>query len=274
MEELDAPMVYLAPEKHAFLVLGDGTEPVITWSRSYRLACEQADIHGGLVVAVPVLRDSSWRAPHAAEGRRAESDAGIAVPAPTALDPTPPPLSLAAQVARVAEATAERAVQAARTADAMIEAGYPLGRASRGGQGNLDGWSSKRDAVVGEDHVPVGPASGAVLGRASVPQRGREYQPTVSINRWTGVEPAPVLPRRVPSPTAPMPRTLPTQAAVEAALLRAFGHDDAWARAAVDAFHAASANDSGTLLATRAGLRGPNDTPGDPGLGARSATGL
>jgi len=208
MNELDAPMVYLAPEQHAFLVIGDGKEPLITWSKSYRLACEQADIHDATVVAVPILQDMSWRAgPH-------PDDPQVRVPVsrlPRAevIDPVVPPgLGTVPDVAR--------------------DAGYPVGRAARKGQGGSDHWSSTRDGVVGQDTVPVGPASGAVLGHRVVGTASVPPSPELA-KRWRG------------------PRT-PEE--YEASLLAAFGGDER----AVDAFHQASADGIAVCAGVLAGL--------------------
>lgn len=120
VSELNAPMVYLAPDRHAFLVLGDGDEPLITWSKSFKLACEQADINGGTVVAVPIVRDSSWRKPHRD-------------------DPTQVPFP-AAKIVRI-----DRDGPAA---------GYPLGGRR---QSSAVGWSSARPDVVGQGVERVTP---------------------------------------------------------------------------------------------------------------------
>jgi hypothetical protein len=144
--ELNAPMVYLAPDRHAFLVLGDGSEPLITWSTSFQFASEQADIHGGVVVAVPIVRDSSWR--------RSHGD-----------DPTQVPVRLTSMPHR--DGPAQSAGEPTITPDRVVELierqmraeplpppadGYPLGRAASasGGQGSPDGWSSARPDVEGQ----------------------------------------------------------------------------------------------------------------------------
>lgn len=67
---LTAPAVFLVPERHAFLVLGFGNDPVQTWTRDYAEACDDAAKISGLVVAVPLLADYSGYRP----------------------EPTPPPL--------------------------------------------------------------------------------------------------------------------------------------------------------------------------------------
>jgi hypothetical protein len=152
--ELNAPMVYLAPDRHAFLVLGDGAEPLITWSMSYRFACEQADIHGGLVVAVPVVRDSSWRQPHQDDVRPTQ------VPVPAASMPRQDAAQTAGEPS---------GFLAALDGDGVLQLvgdGYSLGRVCRGveGQGSPYGWSSARDGVEGETT-----ASGEPLVRRSAP---------------------------------------------------------------------------------------------------------
>lgn len=58
---LSGPVVFLAPERHVFLVLGTDDEPIITWDRDYRTAVDAAAIHDGVVVAVPVLKDYTKR---------------------------------------------------------------------------------------------------------------------------------------------------------------------------------------------------------------------
>lgn len=138
--ELNAPMVYLAPDRHAFLVLGDGSEPLITWSTSYQFASEQADIHGGVVVAVPIVRDSSWR--------RSHGD-----------DPTQVPVRLTSMPRRdgPAQSAGEPTITWSPPGPHQIIGGvdgqgYPVGRAARdvGGQGSPDGWSSARPDVEGQ----------------------------------------------------------------------------------------------------------------------------
>jgi len=138
VDELTSPMVYLAPEHHAFLVLGDGEAPLITWSKSFRFACEQADVHGGVVVAVPIVRDSSWREAH--------RDDPTQVPFPKAKfvhrygDPAPRPLDV---------------VRSSADAVATLADGYALGRAATGtGRAeSAEGWSSERPDVVGQEQT-------------------------------------------------------------------------------------------------------------------------
>lgn len=57
MTALTGPAVFLAPDRHAYLVLGMGAEPVLTWSDDYETAEESARIHAAVVVAVPILAD-------------------------------------------------------------------------------------------------------------------------------------------------------------------------------------------------------------------------
>lgn len=134
------PMVYLAPDDHAYLVLGDGKEPLITWSKSFDFAQEQADIHGAVVVAVPVVHDASWRRPHPD-------------------DPAPAAVPMRASTFPRLNAVASDGVPVVRYVDQADwpTDGYPLGRARTGGdQGGPDErWSSTRADVVGQRPAPV-----------------------------------------------------------------------------------------------------------------------
>lgn len=215
--ELSAPMVFLAPEHHAFLVLGDGHAPVITWSTSYQFACEQADIHGGVVVAVPIVRDSSWRVAH--------RDDPTQVPVPAAAMP-PADVVVAPEPADVEPPTPEEPPTGG------VWAGGPLGRAARGrGQGSPDGWSSARPDVVGQT-TDVEPAPERAVGTATVPTLVQRAKPF-------GDPPAPELP-----------------ADPEGALMAALdGHSFEVQHEAFHAFHAAAQADVGTLERVLAGLR-------------------
>lgn len=129
--ELDAPMVFLAPDRHVFIVLGDEERrpPVIGWSKSWRYASELADIHGGLVVAVPVVRDSVWRL-------RPEERAAVEVPVP------------APAVVPVATMPAEGGHGPAQPADEpdtgpLVDGYAVVGRQPRAG--HPSGWSSARE---------------------------------------------------------------------------------------------------------------------------------
>lgn len=139
VRELTAPVVYLAPDRHAYLVLGDGDEPLITWSMSYQFASEQADIHAGVVVAVPIVRDSSWRrstaddVPALDRDRLPRKDYIALVEPQMRAEPLPPP------------------------DDEPVPAGYPVGRARVRGQGHPDGWSSARPDVEGQRQAPAIP---------------------------------------------------------------------------------------------------------------------
>lgn len=232
VDELTSPMVYLAPEHHAFLVLGDGEAPLITWSKSFRFACEQADIHGGVVVAVPIVRDSSWREAH--------RDDPTQVPFPKAKfvhrygDPAPrPPLDVRPKgyVCPVCghgdaghhEGGCDHMSAGGQVCECIVPfgrpvapAGYPLGRAATGdGRAeSADGWSSERPDVVGQEQTPS----------AGLVQRVEPF----------GDPEAPAL---------PMDR--------EEALRAAFDGNER----AVQAFHARASNDDATLEAVRDALR-------------------
>lgn len=234
-DSLDGPLVYLAPDRHAFLVLGNGDEPLITWSRSYKFACEQADIHFGTVVAVPIVHDMSWRQPsHEGPATQVQVPVTHLPPAPPAdariprlrtvapdvIDPVVPPgLGTVPDRPRTVAGWADIAT---RAGGGPAVTGYAVGRAARTTiSSNAAGWSSTRTDVVGQEHVPVGPAEGAVLGQ--LVQRVRPFA----------------------DPGAP---ELPADR--EGALRAAFGGNDE----AVEAFHAASQADVGTLQAVRDGL--------------------
>lgn len=143
VSELNAPMVYLAPDRHAFLVLGDGEEPLITWSMSFQFASEQADIHAGIVVAVPIVRDSSWRHSHRDDVAPAQ------VPMRASSLPRQDVMAQSAGEPSVVDLI-ERQMRAAPLSPP--EDGYPLGRAAAGGggQGSPDGWSAARPDVEGQ----------------------------------------------------------------------------------------------------------------------------
>lgn len=61
-DPLTSPAVFLAPDRHVFLVLGMGTNPVVGWSRDFGHACDEAHEAGGLVIAAPILADHTWAA--------------------------------------------------------------------------------------------------------------------------------------------------------------------------------------------------------------------
>lgn len=222
--DLDSPMVYLAPEKHAFIVLGNGSEAVITWSRSYRLACEQADIHFGTVVAVPIVHDMSWRQP-SQEGPATQ----VAVPT-ASLEHLRQPLTEFERRAGVVDPVDDGDEGPAVTGWADIAAiagggpaiapgtSGPLGRAARATARaeSAAGWGGARPDVVGQ-----------VVGR--------EYGPLVQRVAPFGDPAAPELP-----------------ADREGALKAAFGGSGE----AVAAFHAPSQADVGTLEVVRDGLAG------------------
>lgn len=138
---MNRPMVFLSPDDHAYLVLGDGKEePLITWSKSFEYAQQQADIHDAVVVAVPVVHDASWRRPHPDD------------PAPAAV-----PMR-ASSFPRLNAVTADDGVPAIRHVDQADwpTDGYPLGRARTAGDqgGPDDRWSSVRADVVGQQQRP------------------------------------------------------------------------------------------------------------------------
>lgn len=213
------PVVHLAPDRHAFLVLGEGADPVITWSYSWQFASEQADLHDAVVVAVPVVRDSSWRAPH-------PDDPAVSVPVRTAAMPRRDAASDEAS-GRPRDAAAQAGVIAGAVA------GYAVGRAARQQQaeepGGPDRWSSARPDVVGDKQVPSDP----VRAHRRDTVVGREYGPLERVRPF-GDPAAPALP-----------------ADPEAAISAAFGGSEE----AVDAFHTPAVDDNGTLAAVLRGLR-------------------
>lgn len=117
---LTGPAVFLNPERHAYLVLGWDTVPVITWAARYETADEAARIHGGTVVAVPILADY----------RVLTSE-----PAPV---PEQPPVSEPAERAQGRAAVPELPQR---------QPGYALGK--RAGNGHPNGWTADRPDTVG-----------------------------------------------------------------------------------------------------------------------------